>query len=250
MRATSFIGSSRRAHRPGAPAVEELAGPVRRHVAPQRLKVLLEQVGANRAQVATHQLRKPAPLLAGELLRTLEQEPAAALEHRRPPLGGELPGVGNGSSSDKSRDARARSRRPGRQPRAAGAERERRALTAASTRARCGSDEDYQPSVLPTDSAEDPADELQEGALWGCGVRVPQFVKLSLHSIVHGKLLQPVFAYVVGSCVSCMGDPPSAGTLCRDHDRRPAFSCEQLINFTIRILKRLAQETVHVLVLR
>ena len=112
-----------RAHRPGAPAVEELAGPVRRHVAPQRLKVLLEQVGANRAQVATHQLRKPAPLLAGELLRTLEQEPAAALEHRRPPLGGELPGVGNGSSSDKSRDARARSRRPGRQPRAAGAER-------------------------------------------------------------------------------------------------------------------------------
>ena len=36
---------------------EELAGPVRRHVAPQRLKVLLEQVGANRAQVATHQLR-------------------------------------------------------------------------------------------------------------------------------------------------------------------------------------------------
>ena len=52
-----------------------------------------------------------------------EQEPAAALEHRRPPLGGELPGVGNGSSSDKSRDARARSRRPGRQPRAAGAER-------------------------------------------------------------------------------------------------------------------------------
>ena len=29
-------------------------------------------------------------------------------------------------------------------------------MTAASTRARCGSDEDYQPSVLPTDSAEDP----------------------------------------------------------------------------------------------
>ena len=145
-----------RAHRPGAPAVEELAGPVRRHVAPQRLKVLLEQVGANRAQVATHQLRKPAPLLAGELLRTLEQEPAAALEHRRPPLGGELPGVWEWVlvRQEPGRSCAQPASRPS-APRSGGGA-ERRALTAASTRARCGSDEDYQPSVLPTDSAEDP----------------------------------------------------------------------------------------------
>ena len=52
-------------------------------------------------------------------------------------------------------------------------------MTAASTRARCGSDEDYQPSVLPTDSAEDPeiaeatkqgrvgADRVDWGLLYG-----------------------------------------------------------------------------------
>ena len=93
-----------RAHRPSAPAVEELSGPVRRHVAPERLKVLLEQVGANRAQVATHQLRKPFRLPVGEILRTLEQEPAAVLEHRRPALGGELAGLGRAHFVDCLRE--------------------------------------------------------------------------------------------------------------------------------------------------
>ena len=93
-----------RAQRPSAPAVEELSGPVRRHVAPQRLEVLLEQVGANRAQVATHQFRKPFRLPVGEILRTLEQEPAAVLEHRRPALGGELAGLGRAHFVDCLRE--------------------------------------------------------------------------------------------------------------------------------------------------
>ena len=65
-------------------------------------------------------------------------------------------GVGNWSSSDKSRDVRARSRCPGREPRAAGAERSdapgrRRAHAHAA-----GLTRDYQSYTLPTDSAEDP----------------------------------------------------------------------------------------------
>ena len=65
-------------------------------------------------------------------------------------------GVGNWSSSDKSRDARARSRCPRREPRAAGAERSdapgrRRAHAHAA-----GLTRDYQSYTLPTDSAEDP----------------------------------------------------------------------------------------------
>ena len=62
MRATSFIGSSRertvRVHQWSRNWPAQYGD-----TAPQRLKVLLEQVGANRSQVATHQLRKPAPLL-------------------------------------------------------------------------------------------------------------------------------------------------------------------------------------------
>ena len=74
---------------------------VRRHVAPQRLEVLLEQVGANRAQVATYQLGKAFGLRVGEILRTLEQEPAAVLEHRRPALGGELACLGRAHFVDR-----------------------------------------------------------------------------------------------------------------------------------------------------
>ena len=64
--------------------------------------------------------------------------------------------VGNWSSSDKSRDERARSRRPGRQARAAAPDR-----TDAPSRRRAhahavGLTTDYQSSILPTDSAEHP----------------------------------------------------------------------------------------------
>ena len=45
---------------------------------------------------------------------------------------------------------------------------ERRALTAASTRARCGSDDDHQSSILPTDSAEDP-DVMRRSSAMGLG---------------------------------------------------------------------------------
>ena len=75
--------------------------PVRRHVAPQPLEVLLEQIGPNRPQVATHQVRQPVLLRIGEMLRTLEQEPAAVLEHRRLARGGELPDLGRADFVDR-----------------------------------------------------------------------------------------------------------------------------------------------------
>ena len=46
-------------------------------------------------------------------------------------------------------------------------------MTAASTRARCGSDEDYQPSVLPTDSAEDP-EFREQGYFAHAAVGIPE----------------------------------------------------------------------------
>ena len=97
MRATSFIGSSRESVR-----VHQRSRnwPAQRRLAPQRLKVLLEQV-ANRAR-----LRRTSsasrPRCSGELLRTLEQEPAAALEHRRPAPRRRASGRREGSSSTRA----------------------------------------------------------------------------------------------------------------------------------------------------
>src|SRR6185295_1813087 len=69
------------AHHLGAPAVEELAGPGDRRVVPQKLQLLLEQVGAHRSQVVLEQVAELAVLLLGQVLGALEQRPATALEH-------------------------------------------------------------------------------------------------------------------------------------------------------------------------
>ena len=45
-----------RAHRTGAPVIEELPGPIRRAIAPEKLKVLLEQVAAHGAQIVAQQI--------------------------------------------------------------------------------------------------------------------------------------------------------------------------------------------------
>ena len=153
MRATSFIGTSRGASS-GCTSGRGTGRPSTATRSPTAI-VLLEQVGANRAQAATHQLRKPAPLLAGERSGRLSRSQRLRLSTGRPPLGGELPGAGMGPRQTRAgtlvRAAGVQAVSPAQRGRSGSTR-----LAAASTRARCGSDEDYQPSVLPTDSAKDP----------------------------------------------------------------------------------------------
>ena len=81
-------------------------------------------------------------------LRTLEQEPAAALEHRRRPSAASFRASGMGPRQTRAgtlvRAAGVQAVSPAQRGRS-GATR----LDGASTRARCGSDEDYQPSFYP-----------------------------------------------------------------------------------------------------
>ena len=70
------------AHGSCAPGIEELAGPGRRTVAPESLKILLEQVGADGSEVACEQVRQPVHLLFGQVFRSLQQAPAAFRQER------------------------------------------------------------------------------------------------------------------------------------------------------------------------
>ena len=67
-------------HGHGRPAGEELLGPGARVVAPEVVERLLEQVGADGAEVDGDQLSESATLVDGEVLPPLEQEPASLRE--------------------------------------------------------------------------------------------------------------------------------------------------------------------------
>jgi hypothetical protein len=82
-----------RTHRPLTPTVQKLASPVGRFVALEALEILLQQVGAHRLEVIAEQLGKLGLLLFGQVLRALEQEEAAVLEHRLLALGLQLLGL-------------------------------------------------------------------------------------------------------------------------------------------------------------
>jgi hypothetical protein len=71
-----------RAHGALTPPIEKAPGPVPGFVAPEELKVLFEQVGPNRLEVVLQQLGQADLLFFAEVLRALEQQPAAVLEHR------------------------------------------------------------------------------------------------------------------------------------------------------------------------
>ena len=70
------------AHGSCTPGIEELAGPRRRTVGPESLKILLEQVGADGSEVACEQVRQPVHLLFGQVFRSLQQAPAAFRQER------------------------------------------------------------------------------------------------------------------------------------------------------------------------
>ena len=70
------------AHGSCAPGIEELAGPGRRTVGPESLKILLEQVGPDGSEVACEQVRQPVHLLFGQVFRSLQQAPAAFRQER------------------------------------------------------------------------------------------------------------------------------------------------------------------------
>ena len=65
------------AHGSCAPGIEEFAGPGRRTVGPEPLKILLEQVGADGSEVAGEQVRQPVHLIFGQVFRSFQQAPAA-----------------------------------------------------------------------------------------------------------------------------------------------------------------------------
>src|SRR5690606_37125900 len=70
-----------RAHRARRPLAEESLRCPRRVVLPEVLEVLLEKKCAYRAQVAQEQLAKSPPLLVGEVLRALQEDPTGVDEH-------------------------------------------------------------------------------------------------------------------------------------------------------------------------
>ena len=81
------------AHGPGTPVVEELARPGRRVILPEPLKILFEQVGPDRLEVAGEQILQSIHLVVGEVLRPLQQAPAAPGQDRFLSLGPEGPGL-------------------------------------------------------------------------------------------------------------------------------------------------------------
>ncbi len=59
-------------------------------VFPQHLEALFEQVGPHGLETVAHQVPEPGPLLPAEVLRSLQEAPAAVLEHRLVALAGQL----------------------------------------------------------------------------------------------------------------------------------------------------------------
>lgn len=68
------------AQRIACPGVEQASGPVGGGVAPEGMEFLLEQIGADGAQVDAHELAQPSALLVGEVVLALEQHPSRVLE--------------------------------------------------------------------------------------------------------------------------------------------------------------------------
>ena len=66
------------AHRSGAPEVEKLSGPGRALVLPELLKILLEQIGPDRFEVAGQEFLEFDALFFGEVLWPFENAPAAS----------------------------------------------------------------------------------------------------------------------------------------------------------------------------
>jgi len=64
-----------------APSVQKLAGPGGKHVLPEELEVLFEQVNPYRLQVAAQEFLECDILFLGEVLWTLEQAPAGLCQH-------------------------------------------------------------------------------------------------------------------------------------------------------------------------
>jgi hypothetical protein len=65
-----------RAHGLGTPLVHELHGPGRRDVLPEQPELLLQEVGADGAQIAAQEFLELNLLPVGEVLRALQQAPA------------------------------------------------------------------------------------------------------------------------------------------------------------------------------
>lgn len=66
---------------------------MRREVAPEELELLLQQIAPDRFEVVLEQLGQADLLFVAEVLRSLEQQPAAFGEHRLVTLGLHLPGL-------------------------------------------------------------------------------------------------------------------------------------------------------------
>jgi hypothetical protein len=63
------------AHGIAAPVIDESSGAGWQGECPEMLKGFFEQVGANAAEVHLHQVLEADPLLAGQVARTLEEDP-------------------------------------------------------------------------------------------------------------------------------------------------------------------------------
>jgi len=65
-----------------APGIKELASPSRRTVAPESLKIFLEQVGTDGSEVACEQILQPVHLVIGQVFGSFQQTPAALRQDR------------------------------------------------------------------------------------------------------------------------------------------------------------------------
>jgi len=71
-----------RTHCLGTPFVQELSGPIGRGVFPEELKLFFQEVTPDRLQIVMQQFRQLALLPVRQVLRALEQQPAAFTQHR------------------------------------------------------------------------------------------------------------------------------------------------------------------------
>src|SRR6266498_894455 len=69
-------------HRSGAPAAEELPGPVRRDVLPESLEVFAEEIAPDCSEIVANEIGEADLLAGGEVLGPLEQKPTSVFQDR------------------------------------------------------------------------------------------------------------------------------------------------------------------------
>src|SRR5215470_11824521 len=75
-----------RAQGPRTPTIQEFSRPGGRTIVPEKLEVLLEEVGTDGLQIVAQQLRQLHFLFLRQVLGTFQQTPTGMRQHRLPPL--------------------------------------------------------------------------------------------------------------------------------------------------------------------